>query len=271
MVIRMDLHPGVAGVIYSPEGAGFRFFPEDRLHLGLTGAVGSPTHVRTYLRFDLPQIAADEVLVQALLVLHVVDCRPPGSPRPVRLLEPPGEAGWEIAAEMRQPPAAEGRYEPEDGGDLRLDLTALVDTWLREGGSHGVVLAPEPSGLSLLSCGNGRPGEPPPQLRLVLDRLDPARETAVFEAAPGSCMVTGALPPGRILVLNAGPGVVTVTPLLRFARRRPLPMPDTVPTPLPPGGRMLAAPAWDTAAPLFRFVSAEKGAKVLVFPLMSRE
>lgn len=261
-----DLSPAKAGVIYSPDGEGWRFYPEDRLYIGTTGTNAAPTYVRSLLRFDPARLDPDAFLLQAQLHLYLVGNEPPGVPKLLCLRQPPAGESWTMGAEMAEPPLAEHHLAVETGLVLDSDVTDLMASWRQGAENRGILLQSGLRTLSLVTVGNGRPGEPGPSLRLTY--LPPSGRGAgvILEAGPDDSMDSGPLPCHGLVVKNLGPGLAWVTPLYRFERGRPL---DPVGVPLGllrPGTYLVVEPKWQAKAMHIRVSTARQGTRALVIP-----
>ena len=229
MMQTREVRPDLAGVVYSPGGEGWRFYPEERLFVGRTGTDAYMTNVRTFLRFPRPD-DPDSFLIRATLRLRILANDPPGEPKSVCLREAPGEEHWTLAAELAKPVWAERRLTTETNQDLDFDLTGLVAGWTRAAMNRGIVLDFGFPTIGLVTFGNGSDREPGPSLRYERIKLASAGRKISLEADPGMTVDSEEMPYGGLLVKNEGPGQASFIALYRFARARPLD-----PTGQPPG------------------------------------
>lgn len=273
MVISMsdeqDLAPSLAGVVYSPGGLGWKFFPEERLFVGLTGTEADRTNVRSVLAFDLPGRDKDVFLLRASLRLHLVRNEPPGWPKLICVRETPHGPGipWTLQEELAQPVPAEHNLSSEIGLDLEFDLTGLAEAWMRGAPNNGILLNFGSTDLGLVAFGNGLPGEPGPVLRLVQAR--PAKGTSVKseEIEPDSTWDSPPIPCGEAAVLNLGPGLVWVTPLYRQKGDPPVD-PAGIPLGIVGAGEHLVIhPRLRAEAMAIRITTSIDRALVVVIPL----
>ena len=217
-----DLHPVKAGVVYSPGGSGWVFYPEDQLHVGLTGTEAARTNVRSLFSFDLSRLDPDAVLIRATFRLHLVGNEPPDVRKQICLRESPPGVTWTVEAELDQPVLALRHLANEIGLDLDFDLTSLVDSWRQGEENRGILLGFATSVLGLVTFGNGRPGEPAPVLRLIHALPMSPETTFSLQVEPDASRESEKLPCKELLVKNLGPGLAWVTPLYYFDRKDPL-------------------------------------------------
>ncbi len=171
MTRKRDLQPIHAGVIYSPGGAGWMFYPEERLFVGVTGARDCPTYVRSMLMFPTPGPELGEALIEAVLCLRLVEYGTE-APAVILCLREPPDGEWSIGTELDQPVLTEIRLGPADR-KVRLDLTATAAAWSRGEPNKGVVLDFAEPFPGVVAFAAGRAIKPPPFLRLIHD--PPAR------------------------------------------------------------------------------------------------
>ncbi len=169
MIQRYNLRPIQPGVVYSPGGEGWRFYPEERLLVGLTGPGERPTHVRTTLRFALPILAPGAILIRAVLCLRLLHHEPPETAKVICVREPPAGV-WTVQAELAQPVLAECRLAGKQWGKFRLDLTVPAAGWLAGSPNRGLLLDFGGQAPGLATFAGGRPERPGPILRLLVLR-----------------------------------------------------------------------------------------------------
>lgn len=267
MIETSDLRLVKAGVVYSPGGAGWQYYPENRLFVGITADAASPTHVRTLLQFAQPGLEQETILIRAFLRLHVIENRPAEVSKLVWLREPPAESPWTLAAEADQAVLGEQRLAGEDGVDLLFDLTDLVDAWRHGAPNRGILLGLGESKTGLLTLGNALPNEPGPILRLVHARRVPGTAAAILKVAPESGLTSPEYPASPMLIKNLGPGTAWITPLYRFKRGGPL-YPDGIPLGVLSSGEYLSAKPERSALDVsIQVVAAAQEVKILLVPL----
>ncbi len=267
MIETSDLRLVKAGVVYSPGGMGWQYYPEERLYVGLTGDAASATHVRTLLQFAQPGLDQEILLIRAFLRLHVIENKPLDAAKFVRLREPPAESAWAMSAEAEQPVLVEQRLAGEEGVDLLFDLTGLVDAWRQGAPNRGILLDLGVSPPGLVTFGNHRPDEPGPILRMVHARPAPGAAASFLELAAEAILTSPEYPPCQLLVKDLGPGTAWITPLYRFKRGGPL-YPDGIPLGvLSPGEYLSVKPERSALEYSVQIVAGAQGTSILLIPL----
>lgn len=216
--------------------------------------------------FSLPTLAAGEILVQANLRLHLVRNDPQDLTKIICVREPPGNP-WTVPAELAQPILAERRLARGNGIYLDFDLTGLGNTWLHAGPNRGIVLDFARPVLAVVAFANGRLEKPGPILSLV--SISPAAERGLvsLEVGPEASLDSPELPPGGLLIQNAGPGSAWVSLLYRLDRHGPVKSGGTPDLVLDPGGQRLLEPRLSAAGILARIQTALAGARVTLIPV----
>lgn len=261
MLGRVELAPVSAGVIYSPGGAGWLFYPEDRLFVGTTGSRDYATRVRSRLVFDANGLPEDALVVRADLVCAVIACEPPDAGMEIDLREPPSDGPWELGEELAGPVLARCSLS---GGKTEavFDLTGMLESWRGGGSNRGILLASRGGALCLATIGNGRPQEPCPRLAVRFVRPAAGSAPSILNLPPGALVRSADLHCGGVLIRNHGPGSVGIRPLFRFKRGRPLDPDGSPPLTISPGGGSFLESPWPGAALIVVAAADALGARV---------
>ena len=268
MLKELDLSPVHAGVVYSPGGLGWRFYPEELLFVGSTGTPEAKTYVRSVLSLALPELEPEAFLLQAYLRLHLAQNEPPGVPKLVCLRETPAgaTAPWTIDEELRQPVPAEHRLSSEIGVDLDFDLTGLAGAWLRGAPNNGVLLDFGTQVIGLVAFIGGNSEKPGPVLHLVYALPSTQAPTVSMEIGPDTSRDSRKFPCQELAVKNLGPGLAWITPLYCFGQDPPLD-PAGIPAGiLEGGGHLLLKPRLPAKAWRIRVGTALEKTRVVIIP-----
>lgn len=268
MVRRLEIRPATAGVVYSPAGSGWQFFPEPTLYVGFTGGQPGQTVVRSVLTFPLPDLADDDLLVRAWLYLRLVYNEPLYPPKLVCLRETPNGAmtPWSLEQEYRQAVVAEHHLTSELEIDLDFPLTAMVTAWRRGAPNNGILLDYGHQTPGLVGFCNGWEYGP----RLRLEYVVPAKDAAVIslEAAADGTATSRDLPCRVTLVRNLGPGLAWITPLYRVGGAPPQD-PSGIPLGvLDPGNYLLVEPRLPARSLAIRVEATLEPATVVIVPIV---
>lgn len=263
----LHLYPDRAGVVYSPGGSGWAFYPEELLFVGFTGTPEAMTIVRSKLAFVLAELPPEAILTRAVLHLDLIRNEPPETPKILCLREAPHAEPWRREEEEAQLVFREEHFGTPTGIAVDLDLTDRVESWRRGAPNNGILLGLTERVPGLLAFANPTEGPGRPVLSLCWVRQATNGRTVMIDLNPDAVAEAEEFPPGEVLVENQGPGFVWITPLYRFERWRPLTPEDVRTEVIGAGERMVLEPKWDASAITFRAAAANAPARVRAFPL----
>ncbi len=217
----IEVYPSEQGVIYSPYGSGWAFYPEEKLYAGKTGTSQAGTIVRSILRFRRFQPVPEAVALQGTLLLHVEANEPAGDPKTIVVRSAPGDE-WPPPARSdveTLPLLAEFHLPPAAGPLVEIDLTAPISGWLPENGDCRLLLCSPSDGPALLRCSGMGDAENAPRLRIAM--AYPVQDPVKLEVPPDTDLDSKVFPAARLFVRNDGPGLVWLTPIHKLGGSLP--------------------------------------------------
>lgn len=218
MLNELDLQPVSSGVVYSPGGTGWQFFPEDYLFVGSTGPESYPTYVRSLLLFRQPDLPKTAIVLDASISVRIERNEPLDAPKHICLRAAPAhpETTWSIQTEMDMPILAEHHLSTEIGLDLSFNLTGLMECWFSGVPNNGVVLGLGAIAPGLVAFPRTSAYGPAPNLKLIYAIPSNIDEVKKMPVGPDTRADSKALPYGEITIRNLGPGLAWITPLYDF-------------------------------------------------------